>query len=106
EPELGNYGIYTYPGSGATYAPFETYTPIEFAPAPTISVSKTSGISPEGETITVTGSGFDPQPPATNGTRPPLAGQYGGAYVVFGKFPDNWKPSAGVASSQRKVGTQ
>lgn len=26
----GNYGIYTYPGSGATYAPFETYTPISF----------------------------------------------------------------------------
>ncbi|WP_309709861.1 HtaA domain-containing protein [Pseudolysinimonas sp.] len=27
----GNYGIYTYPGSGATYAPFETFTPISFA---------------------------------------------------------------------------
>ena len=26
----GNYGIYTYPGSGAVYAPFETYTPIAF----------------------------------------------------------------------------
>jgi hypothetical protein len=31
----GNYGIYTYPGSGAVYAPFETSTPIEFAEATT-----------------------------------------------------------------------
>jgi hypothetical protein len=27
----GNYGIYTYPGSGAVYAPFETFTPLSFA---------------------------------------------------------------------------
>lgn len=27
----GNYGIYTYPGSGASYAPFETSTAISFA---------------------------------------------------------------------------
>jgi hypothetical protein len=33
EPETGTYGIYTYPGSGATYAAFETATPISFAPA-------------------------------------------------------------------------
>jgi putative cell wall-binding protein len=31
-PATGNYGIYTYPGGGAKYAPFETYTPIDFAP--------------------------------------------------------------------------
>jgi putative cell wall-binding protein len=31
-PTTGNYGIYTYPGGGAKYAPFETYTPIDFAP--------------------------------------------------------------------------
>lgn len=31
-PATGNYGIYTYPGGGAKYAPFETYTPVEFAP--------------------------------------------------------------------------
>jgi putative cell wall-binding protein len=31
-PATGNYGVYTYPGGGAKYAPFETYTPIEFAP--------------------------------------------------------------------------
>jgi putative cell wall-binding protein len=31
-PATGNYGVYTYAGGGAKYAPFETYTPIEFAP--------------------------------------------------------------------------
>jgi hypothetical protein len=36
----GNYGIYTYPGSGAVQAAYETYTPLTFAKAaPTVSVS-------------------------------------------------------------------
>ncbi|MHA3682903.1 S-layer homology domain-containing protein [Leucobacter sp. HY1908] len=29
--EGGQYGIVTYPGGGATYAPFETFTPVTFA---------------------------------------------------------------------------
>jgi len=33
--EDGNYGIYTYAGSGAVYAPFETFTPLTFATATT-----------------------------------------------------------------------
>lgn len=41
--------------------------------------------------------------PATNGTRPPLSGSFSGAYVVFGKFATDWKPSAGVPSSARAV---
>lgn len=31
EATTGSYGIYTYGGSGARYAPFETFTPISFA---------------------------------------------------------------------------
>lgn len=31
EATAGSYGIYTYAGSGARYAPFETFTPISFA---------------------------------------------------------------------------
>lgn len=31
EATAGSYGIYTYGGSGAQYAPFETFTPISFA---------------------------------------------------------------------------
>jgi outer membrane protein OmpA-like peptidoglycan-associated protein len=31
ETTAGSYGIFTYAGSGARYAPFETFTPISFA---------------------------------------------------------------------------
>lgn len=72
---------------------------------PSVTVSKTSGLA-QGETVTVSGSGFLPSSTATNGTRPPLAGKFSGAYVVFGKFADTWKPSAGAPSSARSVITQ
>lgn len=72
-------------------------------PTPTVTLSKTSGIDAAGETITVTGSGFVPNAPATSGTRPPLAGKFTGAYVVFGSFLENWQPSASAPSSARKV---
>jgi hypothetical protein len=55
--------------------------------------------------LTVAGSGFAANAGA-NGTRPPLAGQFAGAYVVFGKFATAWQPSAGVASTARTVITQ
>lgn len=69
---------------------------------PTITVSKTTGLNVAGEKITVTGSGFDPRGAETNGTRPPLAGKFAGAYVIFGKFLDTWKPSESAPSSARK----
>lgn len=72
-----------------------------FPPVPRVSVSKTSGLDAAGETITISGSGFVPSPPATSGTRPPLAGKFTGAYVVVGAFADVWKPSAGAPSSAR-----
>lgn len=96
---------HTFPGNVS----LDSFTPVTFAATPvvpTITVSKTTGLNPAGETITITGTGFSPNPPATTGTRPPLSGQFGGAYVVFGKFPDTWKPSDGVASSARKIGAQ
>lgn len=68
---------------------------------PQISVSKTSGLDPEGDVLTVAGTGFDPS--GNLGTRPPLAGQPGGVYVVFGKFDDTWRPSQGAPSSARRV---
>ena len=76
---------------------------------PTVTVSQTTGIDPAGQTVTVTGSGFLQNAPATNGTRPPLAGKFGGSYVVFGSFLETWQPSLGTAvapSSSRKVFTQ
>ncbi|WP_157006902.1 HtaA domain-containing protein [Agromyces laixinhei] len=73
---------------------------------PSVTVSKTSGLDAAGETITVRGSGFIPNAPATNGVRPPLMGKFAGAYVVFGSFAADWKPSAGAASSTRIVDSQ
>ena len=78
------------------------YTATPAASTPTVTVSKTTGIA-QGETVTVTGSGFLPSGTATDGVRPPLAGQFSGTYVVFGKFADTWQPSAGAASSARSV---
>lgn len=73
---------------------------------PSVTVSKTEGLV-DGETITVTGSGFLPgEGDSTLGTRQPLAGKFVGTYVVLGKFADEWKPSEGVASSARAVVAQ
>jgi hypothetical protein len=70
---------------------------------PTVTVSKTIGLDGDGETITVSGSGFVPSAPATDGTRPPLAGSFGGVYVAFGRFADDWQPSSGAPSSSRRT---
>ncbi|PRI10264.1 S-layer homology domain-containing protein [Leucobacter massiliensis] len=90
--------------SGLALAPTAAFA--EDVATPTVTVSKTTGLNPEGEQITVSGSGFAPAGSATNGTRPPLAGKFGGAYVVFGSFLDAWKPSEGAPSSARKVLSQ
>lgn len=66
---------------------------------PQIEVSKTT-ISEDGEhEVTVTGTGFKDD--TVLGARPPLAGKGAGAYVVFGKFADKWKPSEGAPMSAR-----
>ena len=66
-----------------------------------ITVSKSTGLNPDGETITITGTGFVPNANLTNATRPPLAPGFGGVYVSFGKFQDFWRPSAGAPSANR-----
>ncbi|MCD9625073.1 HtaA domain-containing protein [Rhabdothermincola salaria] len=68
---------------------------------PALSVSKTTDLDRDGETVTVTGAGFDPA--ANIGSRPPANGQPAGVYVAFGKFADDWRPSEGAASSSREV---
>lgn len=43
---LVNYGIYTYPGSGAVSAAYETYTPLTFsAPGPDATTTSVSGVA-------------------------------------------------------------
>lgn len=49
----------------------------------------------------MTGTGFLPDAPATNGTRPPLAGKFAGTYVVFGSFAENWQPSKDAPAGAR-----
>jgi hypothetical protein len=99
DARAGNYGIYTYPGSGAVDAANETATPVAFAPG--IKVSKTADLNRSGETVTATVDGIS----ATGnlGTRPPLSGKPAGAYVVFGKFDDTWQPSLSAPGSARRV---
>lgn len=71
---------------------------------PRVTVSQTV-ISETGEhEIVVTGTGF--QDDDVVATRPPLAGNSPGVYVIFGKFADEWKPSEGAESSVRKVISQ
>src|SRR5690606_15272309 len=55
--KAGNYGVYTYPGSGASYAPFETATPISFTAATPTSVTLTANPSSglvAGDAVTLT----------------------------------------------------
>jgi hypothetical protein len=74
---------------------------------PSVTVSRTTFLPSGAQTVTVQGTGFDPA--AATGTRPPLAGKPAGAYVVFGKFPEVWRPSLGSAaapSANRKSSSQ
>jgi outer membrane protein OmpA-like peptidoglycan-associated protein len=70
--------------------------------SPTITVTKTAGLNPNGELVTISGSGFVAAGALTDGTRPPLAGTFSGFYVTFGKFQDVWKPSVSAPSGNRK----
>ncbi|HWJ85959.1 MAG TPA: HtaA domain-containing protein [Cellulomonas sp.] len=95
---------------GAALDSFSVTTSLEAAATPVwhpaLTVSKTSGFDPSGtETVTVTGTGFDPA--ANVSSRPPVTtGQPTGVYVTFGRFADVWKPSAGASSSARPVTSQ
>ncbi len=97
----GNWGVYTYAGGGAQYAPFETYTPITFAqpvPVPTLSVSQVSGLDAGGASITVTGENYSTAGVALYGDS---AGLPAGVYAQIGWLADNWRPSEGAMSSAR-----
>jgi len=67
--------------------------------APTVTVSETSIGTDGTATLAVTGKNFDPA--LATGTRQPLQGKPSGAYVVFGKVADVWKPSEGALGTAR-----
>jgi hypothetical protein len=99
-------GPYWYSSGGSAdsrkpAAPITVGYTVAAQPAtPTVTVSQTEGLA-NGTTVTVSGTGFLPAGAATSGSRPPLAGQFVGAYVAFGKFADAWKPSEGAPSANR-----
>jgi hypothetical protein len=69
------------------------------APEPKVEVSAVT-LSADGvNTITISGTGFDPA--AVTGLYGPVAGKSSGVYVAFGKFADVWKPSDGATSAAR-----
>ncbi|GAA4846553.1 hypothetical protein GCM10023221_26480 [Luteimicrobium xylanilyticum] len=104
--QLTGQSSYWYSSGGSTdarkvAAPLSVAWDVPAAPAldAKVTVSKTT-LSASGETeVTVKGTGFDPS--AATASRPPLAGKPAGVYVAFGKFAEDWKPSAGAASSTR-----
>lgn len=81
--------------------PLITPAQAEPGPEPRVEATPTVGLNPSGDTVTVTGRGFDPT--GNLGTRPPLAGQPAGVYVAFGVFADIWQPSRGAPASSRRV---
>ncbi|GAA3036403.1 HtaA domain-containing protein [Microbacterium dextranolyticum] len=102
-PAGARFGVRTFAGSGAKHALFDTFTEVAFAPAPAVSLAQTSDIV-AGAPLAVSGVGFLPHPPATNGTRPPLAGTFAGAYVRFGYFhgdSDAWTTVGSGAAGTR-----
>lgn len=115
----GSYGIVTYPGGGAKYAAFETFTPVTFAtteptPEAGLQVFLADGSTPytgqpvyEGDTLVVSGTGFDPAANVgTSAFSPIPVGLPQGTFAVFGNFvADNWKPSAGAPSANRVMHT-
>lgn len=73
--------------------------------APQVTVSNVRVDATGATTVTVDGTGF--HAPLAVATRAPVgAGNAGaGSYVAFGKFAENWRPSAGAASTTRKQAT-
>lgn len=71
------------------------------AAGPSVKVVGSTRISDLGTTlVTVRGRGFAN---FATGSRPPLAGRPTGVYVVFGRFDEAWKPSAGAPASSRRT---
>lgn len=87
--------------------PIDVTVPAAPAPEPTqasVRVSDTTILPSGAYRVTVRGSGFTPG--LAVGTRPPLAGEPAGAYVVFGKFASTWQPSQGAGGDSRPVASQ
>jgi len=72
--------------------------------APSVTVSKTRNLDRAGETLTITGTNFVADGTATDATEGTLKGGFGGAFVAFGKYPSQWRPSEGAKDVDRPNG--
>lgn len=101
QQKLGG-GPYWYSSGGSADAR-KPANPLTVTAGPQLELSRTTFL-PNGQAeVTVTGSGFDPT--AVMATRPPLGppsgNNSGGVYIAVGKFPENWRPSAGAGRDAR-----
>ncbi|WP_188399005.1 HtaA domain-containing protein [Microbacterium aerolatum] len=88
--------VFSVGAGGVTQAAAELSQTISFAPpSPTLSVSKTEGLDPDGETITITAENYDGS--ADGKYTPGKAG----FYLQVGWLSEDWRPSEGAASSAR-----
>lgn len=67
------------------------------APTPELSVDPTTALNPDGQTLTITGEGFD----ATAQAPVYLPVDEAGFYAQIGWIDDQWRPSAGTESAAR-----
>ncbi|RQP13058.1 MAG: hypothetical protein EAS51_00750 [Microbacteriaceae bacterium] len=96
-PALG--GSYT---AGTVLDPVSFSWPVEQAPAatPTLTVSQTSGLNPDGATITITGTDYNTDYANGHG------GGKAGVYLQIGWLDSTWRPSEGAPSSARNQAFQ
>lgn len=81
--------------------PASAAEPVEAQSTAKVEIVGSSRISNVGtQYVTVRGTGFTG---LAVGNRPPLTGRATGVYVVFGRFDEAWKPSAGAPASSRRT---
>jgi len=86
-----------FTGSTSAVVPYEiTAAPVEPEPAaPTLVVSKTDGLNPAGETLTITAENYDGSAASLYG------GGKAGFYLQVGWLADTWRPSEGAVTADR-----
>lgn len=92
--------VFTTVGGGAAAEPaLEIAQVLRFAGTePWLEVSKTTGLNPAGELITISGGNLDTNTANSHGVNPTKAG----IYVQLGWVTENWRPSTGAESTSRK----
>lgn len=104
------YSLYTSKAHGQGFADRsqDVIAEVAYAAEPVVAapsvevIGSVTDLDPEASNVvTVKGSGFVPNPPATSGARPPLAGKFTGTYVAFGSYASVWQPSTGAAAATR-----